>query len=522
MNYNPKKYVLIQARTDSSRLFGKCIFYIRNKELILLLHDRIKSKNYKTVILTSNKKSDDHLSNILKKNKINYYRGNLNNVRNRFIDFTSNLHKEDILVRCTADNLFVDKYIINDLINKFIRSNKKYLKIDRKKSLLPYGMSVEVFTVGALRETKPKNKLDFEHVTPPLIRDTKNVENTTLNLNTNLFNKSCTIDTLYDYFKIKYIFENFNNNVKTKWSKLCKDLSKINKKKIEKKIIQKLDKIIIGTAQFGFQYGINNQMKKISENEISNILNFAKTNYINFIDTAEGYKKSEKRIGKYLNNNKNKFKVMTKIKFENSERFKTSLKKLGLNKLFALFIHNPSQIRNNFDFLKLKNEFIKFKTKLNYFGASLNLPNEYWFLKKFDFFKIFQIPYNILDYRWNEILKKKKKSVKIYARSIFLQGLLITEKKNCPYKLRKEFDTIKKKISFLKNKLNRFDEKDLLFNYVNHNKSINKIIIGIENETQIQQLPFYLLRKKFTSKEIRLIKKTIPKVSTKFITPTNW
>ena len=522
MNYNPKKFVLIQARTDSSRLFGKCIFYIKNKELILLLHDRIKSKNYKTVILTSNQKSDDYLSNILKKNKINYYRGNLDNVRNRFLGFTSNLHKKDILVRCTADNLFVDKYVINDLIKKFTRSNKKYLKIDRKKSLLPYGMSAEVFTVGALRESKPKNKLDFEHVTPPLIRNKKSIENIKLNFNINLFNKSCTIDTLYDYFKIKYIFENFNNNVKTKWSKLCKDLSKINKKKVEKKIIQKLDKIIIGTAQFGFQYGVNNQNKKISEIEISNILNFAKSNYINFIDTAGSYKKSEKRIGKYLNNNNNKFKILTKINFENLEKFKISLKKLGLNRLFALFIHNPSQIKNNFDFAVLKKKFIKFKKKLSCFGASLNFPNEYWFLKKFNFFKIFQIPYNILDNRWDEILRNKEKSIDIYARSIFLQGLLVTKKKNCPYKLRKEFDITKKKISFLKKKLNRFDEKDLLFNYVNYNKNIKKIIIGIENKEQIQQLPFYLLRKNFTSNEIRLIRKTIPKVSTKFLTPINW
>ena len=70
MNYNPKKYVLIQARTSSSRLFGKCIFYIKNKEIIHLLYDRIKSKNYKTTILTSNHTTDDYLSNFLKKKRL--------------------------------------------------------------------------------------------------------------------------------------------------------------------------------------------------------------------------------------------------------------------------------------------------------------------------------------------------------------------------------------------------------------------------------------------------------------------
>ena len=68
MKYNPKIYVLVQVRTSSSRLFGKCLFYIKNKELILLLYKRLKSNNYKTVILTSNHKSDNYLSNLLRKN----------------------------------------------------------------------------------------------------------------------------------------------------------------------------------------------------------------------------------------------------------------------------------------------------------------------------------------------------------------------------------------------------------------------------------------------------------------------
>ena len=125
MNYNPKKYVLIQARTSSSRLFGKCIFYIKNKEIIHLLYDRIKSKNYKTTILTSNHTTDDYLSNFLKKKKISFFRGDLDNVRKRFLDYTSSFHAKDIIIRCTADNLFIDKFIINDLIKKFEFSKKK-------------------------------------------------------------------------------------------------------------------------------------------------------------------------------------------------------------------------------------------------------------------------------------------------------------------------------------------------------------------------------------------------------------
>ena len=522
MNYKPKKYVLIQARTNSSRLFGKCIFYIRNKESILLLHSRIKSKNYETIVLTSNRKSDDYLANILKKNKIKFFRGSLDNVRHRFLKYTSNFNKKDILIRCTADNLFIDKFIINTLINKFQKFKKNYLTIDRKKSLLPYGVGVEIFTVEALRKSKVINNMDLEHVTPPLIRSKKESKLVIVKNEYNLYNKSCTLDTLYDYFKIKYIFENYNNNLKTKWYKLCGDLNKIDKKIIEKEIKKKFDKIILGTAQFGFQYGINNQNKKIKKKDIIDILNFAKKNYISYLDTAEGYKSSEKKIGEYCKKYKSSFNIITKFNTIKLNKIRLSLKKLNLKKIFSLLIHNPSQLKTHFDVTKIEKILLKYKSKISLIGASINFPEEYFFLRKYKLFKIFQIPYNILDERWNKLLKDKKQSIEIHARSIFLQGLLITDKKNCPPKLKKDFNKVIKKLSYLRNKLNRFDEKDLLFSYVNQNSSIKKIVIGIENKEQIAQIPFYLLRKDLTNSDIRLVKREIPKVSNDFLTPSNW
>jgi spore coat polysaccharide biosynthesis protein SpsF (cytidylyltransferase family) len=82
------KYVFIQARTNSKRLFGKCLLKIKGIETILILFNRIKSSNYKTIILTSKDKSDDYLVKILKKNKISFFRGDLNNVQNYLIIMT--------------------------------------------------------------------------------------------------------------------------------------------------------------------------------------------------------------------------------------------------------------------------------------------------------------------------------------------------------------------------------------------------------------------------------------------------
>ena len=57
------------------------------------------------------------------------------------------------------------------------------------------------------------------------------------------------------------------------------------------------DKIIIGTAQFGLDYGIANSKGKMKTNEIKKIIKYARTNNIKNIDTAHAYGDSEQRLG---------------------------------------------------------------------------------------------------------------------------------------------------------------------------------------------------------------------------------
>ena len=49
------------------------------------------------------------------------------------------------------------------------------------------------------------------------------------------------------------------------------------------------NKIAIGTAQFGLDYGVANKTGKLSISEIKKILNFAKSRGVDTIDTASAY-----------------------------------------------------------------------------------------------------------------------------------------------------------------------------------------------------------------------------------------
>ena len=91
-------------------------------------------------------------------------------------------------------------------------------------------------------------------------------------------------------------------------------------------------KLIIGTAQFGFKYGLNKT--KIKKLEIKNIEKILKKNSLKKFDTAMNYGESEKIIG----NLKIKKNVITKIKLPKKkpkdlkkwfeEKLNKSLKKL--------------------------------------------------------------------------------------------------------------------------------------------------------------------------------------------------
>ena len=59
-------------------------------------------------------------------------------------------------------------------------------------------------------------------------------------------------------------------------------------------------KIILGTVQFGLNYGVANKTGKLGEDEIPAILLKASEAGINTIDTAYSYGNSEELLGKYI------------------------------------------------------------------------------------------------------------------------------------------------------------------------------------------------------------------------------
>lgn len=285
-----KIILLIQARSSSARLPFKILLKISNMASIVFLHKRVCSpKNYKTVVLTSDKNSDGLLCRVLKKNRINFYRGELSNVKKRFLDYLKKYKNNDIVIRLTADNIFIDKFLIKKVIKFFIDSKKKYVYLNSTHSLLPHGISVEIFRLSLLRNCKNNSTFHKEHVTSGFDKSQDSAMRF-IKLSKKWKFLNCSIDYLSDYHKIKKIIESFKDPLRTRWVSLCsklqnyktneiRDVEKFStltfKSFIKKDLNTKLIKNIFILKNQEWKFGMRSQLnffnKNIKKNDIHNL-----------------------------------------------------------------------------------------------------------------------------------------------------------------------------------------------------------------------------------------------------------
>ena len=249
--------------------------------------------------------------------------------------------------------------------------------------------------------------------------------------------------------------------------------------------------LCLGTAQFARNYGLNN----IQSHNIFELLNFCQNNGIYDFDTSILYGNSIRILSDHLKGNVNIYTKLKIIESNNIEMILNSIKKeldikikiLKNKKIRGLLFHNPQ------DFIKFNKKEITtiFKTitdvyKIDKYGFSfydvIHFRDLY---EKFEF-NLIQIPYNILDKSFFEtdMFDLSSMNIEIHARSVFLQGLLVSNLDNLKdLKLSKFIKDVRED---LKNK--KINIIDACIGFVKQNNSINKIVFGVENINQLKEV----------------------------------
>jgi len=252
-------------------------------------------------------------------------------------------------------------------------------------------------------------------------------------------------------------------------------------------------KLCLGTVQFGLDYGIASRKKSIDKKSAFEILKHACNVGINTLDTAYSYGESEEIIGEFTKISGNCLNIVSKLPRSNifddkdiDQLFYTSLKRLRTNKIYGYLIHNFD------DFLESTSVWnalkrLKKKGVVENIGFSLYSPQELEVLfdKKVNF-DIIQIPYSVFDRRFETYFKRlKTDNVKIYVRSVFLQGLAFLDSRTIPENLIKARDYMEALRSIAL--MNNISVNGLCLSFPLLNSWIDKVVIGVDNLTQLKR-----------------------------------
>jgi len=277
-------------------------------------------------------------------------------------------------------------------------------------------------------------------------------------------------------------------------------------------------RLSIGTAQFGYNYGLFNNYESDKLN-ITNIFKKVALYNIEFIDTALSYGNAHQRLRALDLNN---FKIITKIPAFEISNIDESLERvfngLGQENIYGVLFHNENDLtsKNSNTYLMNLNEY-KENKKVNKIGVSIysfQILNR--ILDKYsDYIDIVQVPFNIFDNRLyeNNLMKYMKKcNIEVHVRSIFLQGLALNSTYTNSYFLKWKTQ-LNNWFQWLK--LNNLDPVDVCMSYVQNFDDIDVVIFGFNSEKQLDQI---LNHKKINIKDMP----NFNIIDENFINPSKW
>ncbi len=257
-----------------------------------------------------------------------------------------------------------------------------------------------------------------------------------------------------------------------------------------------IDRLVLGTAQLGMPYGINNEVGKPDFSSACDIVNSAFNQGITRFDTAQGYGDSEAVLGRVFGELKvgTRAKVYSKLTpgmdFSREDTVKKSVEdslgRLRISQLEGLLLHNEEDLRFWDKGLGPNLRELVVGGKVKSIGASFYSPQKALKALDIDGIDMIQVPANILDRRFEEagVFEKAYECGKeVFVRSIFLQGLLLIPLAGVP-------DSLKHALPYLEQleqlahsmKLTRLE---LALGYAAQRWPESFIIFGAESSKQV-------------------------------------
>ena len=286
-----------------------------------------------------------------------------------------------------------------------------------------------------------------------------------------------------------------------------------------------MHKLVLGTVQLGMSYGIANTAGQPSKEEAFRMLDTAFEGGINTFDTASAYGSAEALLGEWIKERaiKGTVRVVSKGTPENIGEMETeirgSLKSLNLESLDGYLLHSQENMFTSERLEALRH--VRDMGLTAHVGVSVYDEDEA--LRALEAgLDYIQVPYNVFDTRLDRVDffdRAKEKGVTVFARSPFLQGLLLMDMESVPPHLSAARPHLEKFIEMSRRHGLSPLEAALLFAY---NSRAQHVIFGAESSAQVADILSIIEGKKMPVDLRREIRESFRDVETAILDPRLW
>lgn len=258
-----------------------------------------------------------------------------------------------------------------------------------------------------------------------------------------------------------------------------------------------VSKLALGTAQFGMQYGIANQVGQVDRKTVKAMLELAAESNIDTLDTAIAYGDSEASLGE---SGIKSFKLITKlpalpdacsdISEWVQQQVGASLDRLGTEVVYGLLLHRPDQLLGSYGKM-LYRALLELKEagQVEKFGLSIYAPSELAAITRQYPVDLIQAPFNLIDrrlYTSGWLHKLKDEHVEVHTRSVFLQGLLLMSQATIPAKFSpwaNLWDSLHQWLS-----THQVSALQAALNFPLSFPEVDRVVVGAESVNQLEQI----------------------------------
>lgn len=510
--------------------------------MAVLAARRAGNKGCDVLVATSNESTDDCLADTIESAGIRCFRGELDNTLARIVSALADYGDDTCVFRLTSDNVLPDGQLLDDLYEEFIKQKLDYLCCNGESSGLPYGVSVELTWLKHLRAalTSTSEPHDLEHVTPWVRRqfgDTYFQRYRELGKG----HFRATVDCYDDYVAVQQIFRDVPDPVNHPWMDLVQTLEGARFQPVGRRPCARL---VVGTAQLGMNYGIANAAGMPSLGTAETILKTAIGSGSGYLDTARAYGQSEEVVGRALASGwEGRAKIITKLSplaecpekassevvraFVENSIFH-SMSCLRTNRLDALLLHRASHLSDWDGAVWSCLCDMRSQGMIGTLGVSVQSPEELVESLSMPEVGLIQMPFHILDWRWDHLIEKIKEArvnrgVVIHVRSSLLQGLLVSEKPALWRQAGEQEPELR--IQWLTDTARQLgceSVSELCIRYCLAHDWIDGVVIGMESLAQLKQNIAVFDKSGLEPDQVRFIGEHRPLLAERTLDPSCW